>query len=311
MRKNLLCLLLILAMSMSLFACSGTPESTTEPIDNFTYSYADHVLTVTGSGALLDRLISSGEDFSSEDVYSIVIETGCTEIGTGVFFGFLNVSSITLPNGLVKMSNEVFNSRELTSVTIPSTVSEITGNPFTSCEKLVSIANESPYFTVENGVLFSKDKTRLVCCPASISGNYSIPDSVTEIGAYAFDGCKNLVSVNIPYSVVFIEDYAFSNCDGLASIAIPGSIKTIGTGAYFCCDNLETLTLHKGTEEIEDSAFRWCGLESVIVPNSVKAIGENAFEGTDLLYYGGRAEGSPWGADAVSPYSVEMFGNIN
>lgn len=259
-------LLLVVAVNIMFSACGSpmTPSEVTKADDDFVCSYENHVLTVTGTGALLGaHRFNNGENYDRDDVHQIIIKKGCTEIGPGVFFGLTNVSSITLPDGLTKLANEVFNSSELTSIVIPSTVVEISGNPFTSCEKLTSITNESPHFIVEDGVLFSKDKTTLVCCPASMSGTYSIPNSVKIIGPMAFVGCKSLKEVIVPNTVTEIGEYAFSDCEEIVSL---------------------------------------------IIPTSVKSIGKNAFWWIDRVYYGGSANGTPWGAKGVSPYTLDMFG---
>lgn len=63
-------------------------------------------------------------------------------------------------------------------------------------------------------------------------GNVVIPDSVTEIRAYAFGGCSGLTSITIPDSVTFIEERAFSGCSGLESITIPYSLMDSDIGLW-------------------------------------------------------------------------------
>ena len=63
----------------------------------------------------------------------------------------------------------------------------------------------------------------------------TIPNSVTSIGSYAFDGCSGLTSVTIGNSVTSIGNSAFSGCSGLTSITIPNSVKSIGSSAFSGC----------------------------------------------------------------------------
>ena len=101
----------------------------------------------------------------------------------------------------------------------------------------VDIENKS--YSSENGILFNKDKTEIIrYSPGKNDSSYTIPNSVTNIGSYAFSDCYNLTSVTIPNSVTSIGGYAFSGCDNLTSITIPNSVTSIGIYAFRNCDNL-------------------------------------------------------------------------
>lgn len=69
--------------------------------------------------------------------------------------------------------------------------------------------------------------------------NITIPDSVTSIGSYTFEGCTSLTSITIPDSVTSIGSGAFSGCKGLTSIEIPDSVTSIGNSAFDNCENLK------------------------------------------------------------------------
>jgi len=134
----------------------------------------------------------------------------------------------------------------------------------------VDAANPS-YSSDANGILFNKDKTKLLCCPDAYTGEYTIPDSVTTIGNYAFSGCGSLTGVTLPDGITSISEAAFYGCGSLTSIKIPVSVTSIGK-----------------------YAFKDCGsLTSVTIPVSVKSIGYYAFLSCDSLtdvYYTGREE---------------------
>ena len=112
----------------------------------------------------------------------------------------------------------------------------------------------------------------------------TIPDSVTEIGGYAFYGCAGLTSVTIPAGVTMIGNYAFYNCTGLTSVTIPESVREIGEWAFSGCTGLIEVMISKGVRKIGEWAFSGCtGLTSVTVPESVREIGESAFRGCTRL----------------------------
>jgi len=109
----------------------------------------------------------------------------------------------------------------LTSVTIGSSVTNIGDYAFVACTSLTTInvvAGNSAY-TAENGVLYNKAKTVLIQYPAGkIDTSFAIPNSVMNIGDYAFDESVNLTSVTIPNSVNSIGESAFQFCENLASV---------------------------------------------------------------------------------------------
>ena len=85
-----------------------------------------------------------------------------------------------------------------------------------------------------------------------------IPDSVAEIGMFAFYGCTSLASVTIPDGVTAIKDCAFSSCRSLTSITIPDSVTQIGYGAFYGCTSLASVTIPDNVTEIGDEAFGDC-----------------------------------------------------
>ena len=84
-----------------------------------------------------------------------------------------------------------------------------------------------------------------------------IPDSVTEIGNWAFSGCSGLTSIVMPNYVSKIGNSAFWGCIGLTSIVIPDSVKSIGNYAFYGCSGLKKIMIPKSTK-VGDSAFKGC-----------------------------------------------------
>ena len=109
-------------------------------------------------------------------------------------------------------------------------------------------------------------------------GDVTIPEGVTEIGGYAFEGCTGLTSVTIPAGVTKIGGRTFSGCTGLTSVTIPAGVTEIGSSAFYGCKGLTSVTIPEGVTEIGGYAFSGCtGLTSVTIPEGVTEIGEGAF----------------------------------
>ena len=113
------------------------------------------------------------------------------------------------------------------------------------------------------------------CCSLS---NMVIPNSVTSIGDYAFYGCRSLSNIVIPDSVTKIGDYTFSDCSSLSKIVIPNSVTKIGDYAFSDCSSLSKIVIPNSVTKIGDYAFSDCSsLSKIVIPNSVTDIGDYAF----------------------------------
>ena len=167
---------------------------------------------------------------------SITIPDSVTEIGMSAFSGCSSLTSITIPDSVTRIDMSTFRGcSSFTSITIPDNVTYIDIWAFNGCTGLTAIdvkAGNNNYTSV-NGVLFNKDKTELICYPAGKTDkSYNIPNCVTNVGGWAFDGCTSLTSITIPDSVTEIGWSAFEGCTSLKSITIPSSVTSIGKNAF-------------------------------------------------------------------------------
>ena len=206
----------------------------------------------------------------------------------GRYSGDVTIPSKVKINGkdypVTSIASESFDGEEITSVSIPNSVTRIGWSAFGHCEKLTSI---------------------------------TIPGSVKNIEEMAFSYCHQLTSVSFMEGVEYIGLRMFEGCTSLTSVSIPKSITIIGGEAFKDCTGLTSINIPQGVEIIECDAFNNCSnLTSITIPQSIKVIGGDAFRGT--RWYNSQPDGlivlgpvayeykgeAPEGTSVIIPNSV-------
>ena len=162
---------------------------------------------------------------------SYMISNGVTSIESWAFDGCRYLTGVTIPSSVTKIGDSSFEGCSgLTGVTIPSSVTSIGAAPFGYCGNLITISVDpaNPAYTSVGGVLFNKGQTTLVEYPGGLHGSYTIPNGVTTIESWAFNGCSSLTTVTIPDSVTDMGDEAFGGCSGLTAIYFLGNAPALG-----------------------------------------------------------------------------------
>ena len=210
------------------------------------------------------------------------------------------------------------NCRNLISVTIPCTITEMGEDAFYGCSNLsaVHISDIASWCNVKFNYSHSNPLTyakHLLCNDVEII-DLIIPDRVTSISGYAFYGCSNLTSVTIPSSVTQIGASVFSGCVNLASVIIGDNVSTIGESAFSNCQGLTNVVIPNNVERIGARAFESCsGLKTITFPKSVTYIGYFAFIGVELHTIVSLIE-NPFGivgksSSTMSTFSLDTYNN--
>lgn len=261
------------------------PDSVTS-IGNYAFEFCSKLTEAMISNSVTS--IGEGTFFNCFNLTGVTIPDSVTSIGSFAFGYCDKLNDVTIPNSVKSISDYAFEyCTNLTNVTIPDSVTSIGSKAFCYCKSLteINVAEGNEVYASENGILFDKDKTSLLIYPlGKTEAEYTIPNSVTDIGAHAFEYCDQLTGVTIPDSVTRIGDYAFSYCSGLTDLTIPDHVTSIGESAFKLCSSLTSATIPEGMMSIGNSLFSGCSsLASVTIPDSVTNIGDYAFSGCSGL----------------------------
>ena len=185
------------------------------------------------------------ETFALAELESVIIPSSVKRIGDRAFHSCYNLSRVKITKGVTEIGNYAFEyCCSLKSITIPESVTSI-GEASLFCTGLTNIEVEENNlcYSSENGVLFDKLKTHLVCFPLErLSESYEIPEGVKVIDSYAFSNSSNLTNVTMPDSLIKIEKSAFGGCVKLRDITIPANVTEIGDEAFLGCFDLTSVT---------------------------------------------------------------------
>ena len=246
-------------------------------------------------------------------------------LGPESFKQLVNMTSVIIPNTVTNIGELAFrNCSSLTNVQFSSTLKSIGTRAFVSCHSLEEVVLPQGFVSLGQyafggckalkSVLFP-DGLRSIgegafCGPGMAYeediactnlAEITIPNTVTNIGWWAFSRCTNLTSANIGGGVIgkrafadcvrlsdvtlgenvtSIGEAAFSGCINLTELVIPDSVTSIGASAFKDCTKLTRITLGNGVKSIGNYAFQGCtNLTEIIIPDSVTMIGDYTFQG--------------------------------
>ena len=206
-----------------------------------------------------------GDKFPDNQIHNVVIPEGIKEVGADTFWGFENLTSVTLPSTLEVINDSAFRDCiSLTEIVIPEGVTYIGGNAFSGCSNLKKVT--LPSTLVELGFC-AFENTALE--------DITIPDSVKKIGGLAFSSTK-LVRAEIPAGVEVLEYGLFSSTESLMEVVIPEGVKRIET-VFLSGTAVESIELPNSLEEIGETAFEFSNINYVVIPENVTSIGTKAF----------------------------------
>ena len=217
------------------------------------------------------------------------VPKGVKQLGIYSFYGCVFLEKLLISEGVEIIEyRAIVGALSLETIAIPKSVGNIGGlagqieNDEYAYEafiehfslKEINVSPDNPVYSSDNGVLFSKDKTRLITYPAGkTAAAFEIPNGVKTIdpGAFVYaagfykmeiekpslsdfeglpEGVKEIYSVRL--------DKMFDSSSALTNLVIPDSVTNIGDGAFEYCESLTSVTIPDSVTNIGDSAFFVC-----------------------------------------------------
>ncbi|MBQ9485790.1 MAG: leucine-rich repeat domain-containing protein [Clostridia bacterium] len=230
-----------------------------------------------------------------------------SEYGNGLYFGNeknpyrffmkpknLNDNACVLHPDTEIINDGAFKNSLVVSLNIPESVKIISElSLFENCFNFASftVDENNGFFSAQDGILYDKEKTELLCVPQKISGAIAFPSTLKNVRSFAFrdcseltevvlsdgvkleqgvfEGCTKLSHVVLPEDLTFIPSYLFQKCASLKDLVIPDSVKNIDNFAFFD-SGLTEITIPAGVSKIGDCAFMGCSdLENIYFENAI------------------------------------------
>ena len=217
------------------------PTASSYTVDGYTYDLAEVTYNACESYSNLKTV-----DLSRLSYLRAIKDyafKGCSALTT------IKLNSST---SLIIYSEAFANCTSLTTLNLTSNVYDIGASAVNGCSNLktITVSTLNKYLCDVNGIVYSKDKTKLVRCPpghnTTIFNHSSFPSTLKEIGFEAFATCKKIRMVHIPYGVKSIR-MCFQECTGLTTLQIPSSVTDFGYGTFGFIPNLTYLYCNLST----------------------------------------------------------------
>ena len=191
-----------------------------------------------------------------KSITRITISGNCSEIPSGAFCRNDALSEIIIHEGVKTICERAFSGCErISTLKLPASITSIGEEAFSQCKLLQDIVVDSnnKYYCDIDGVLFSKDRKKLIYYPINRAGEYyEVPEGVTEINSRAFED-SHLCTIKLPNTLRKIGMYAFRACRQLKDITIPESVTTIDGYLFLGCQKITKIVIPENVKHYDET----------------------------------------------------------
>jgi len=229
------------------------------------------------------KSVGSGAFYDCSALARADIPDGVRTIESRTFHGCTGMKKLLLPESLKTIGKWAFEEcSSLETIRIPATVSKIEQGAFYGCDSLQRFEvhpSNTTYSSDEFGILYERRRGVLLRSPRALSGSLRIRRGTSIVDERAFEGCRDIDSVELPDTVGYIGKRAFSGCTGLKSFSIPPKVKSIQDSTFSGCSSLSSVTIPDSVTKIGCGAFSDCpSLNEVVLPEKMSSFGFGAFD---------------------------------
>lgn len=213
---------------------------------------------------------------------SVKFSKGLTGIEYRAFYNCTSLTSIKFPKGLKSVARNAFEGcGKLEKITIPASLTDFSVEQFTGTNIAFVVDTGSTAFSCADGILYNKEKTKLLFCPTEKTGTVKVPSGVTTIDYYAFYKSK-ITKIELPDSVTTIKKGAFRDSK-LKSITMSKKLTKIGGHAFYNT-RISKIVVPEGVTRLVGKAFADNpNLKTVSLPSALKELDVNVFDGCNNM----------------------------
>ena len=208
-----------------------------------------------------------------------------TEISNDTFSKCINLSSITLPDTVTYIGRWAFaNCDSLRTINLPKNLQTIGKGAFDGCDNLDNIVIPKSLESVSYDYYIG---IRSVFAGCTSLKHITFEEGTKVIPERILSDCPELEEIVIPEGVETIREGAFGGCLKLKEIDIPDTVTAIGRYAYEDCDSLETIVLPKNLRSIGKGAFDGCdNLDNIVIPKTLESVDYDYYTGIHSVFAG-------------------------
>lgn len=209
--------------------------------------------------------------WGAENINRVDIGNGVNSIGDYAFYGCKKLNTVSFGNGIRSIGIYAFQGSDSLDKIIINDIEVWCGIDFEHADR------GTPLLTQYSGALHPEKYLHLYSDDTHSITDLVIPENVTTINSWGFNGFAGIRSIIIPDNVVSIGEGAFSQCPDLENVKIGDGVSEIGRNVFVGCSKLSDVKFGKNVTSIGYSAFKDCGFTSLSLPEGIKEIEYNSF----------------------------------